>query len=371
MSNMSCSFNDALASQYRRARRSLTMTAIAAPLTLCLSSMTPLAAPAAAATFEGDCVFMFNRDHCSVSGNLVPLGKDGLLVDVYGLSGLLQIDLTGDPRFEMVYRPVEIKPIPFEQSASFTVEHYGTVDGTAATRVADVGIRTSGIVLPNEVTARFDYATSPEVLVEVRRGRDVVGSEITSNVLLQTPDVVSVERLLIEPQAEPPYVEIYFTESHDWSSFTSPDLGRGGVLRFSSVGASREIEQLESAIIQTENLREYFIDRELPQCTVPALDRFGECPGEISLRARCVIYDSVIWLLAADGPGEAVIPFGPCAGTPLGLDASARLIGSAIVDPTGVATFGPRLVDESLCGNIWLQAVDSEICTATNVILVE
>lgn len=67
-------------------------------------------------------------------------------------------------------------------------------------------------------------------------------------------------------------------------------------------------------------------------------------------------------LLWAFGTGSQIIPGGyPCAGTQLGLDASATLGATLTADAAGQAGFTTS-VPAGACGRIWLQALDLSTC---------
>lgn len=94
----------------------------------------------------------------------------------------------------------------------------------------------------------------------------------------------------------------------------------------------------------------------------------GNCPGRLNARATGATRGGNVAFIYARGIGGVRIPNGPCAGTQLGLDASAQLAATANADSNGTATLS-RNAGANVCGGrIVLQALDLTTCTPSNVV---
>ncbi|MFG0329049.1 MAG: hypothetical protein ACF8PN_04035 [Phycisphaerales bacterium] len=94
----------------------------------------------------------------------------------------------------------------------------------------------------------------------------------------------------------------------------------------------------------------------------------GPCPGVKTLTVSGVTPNGRVFILRAFGTGSAVIPFGlVCAGTTLGLNNTAVLVGIIPSDPFGNATTS-TFVPAWGCGNVFVQAFDGMTCLTTNVV---
>lgn len=98
----------------------------------------------------------------------------------------------------------------------------------------------------------------------------------------------------------------------------------------------------------------------------PSLSITGTCPGQVQLDVTGATSGGTVAFVYASGPGSVTIPSGVCAGTQLGLNASARLINTVTADGNGDATLvgnAPAVA----CGGV-VQALDVSTCTTTNVV---
>lgn len=95
------------------------------------------------------------------------------------------------------------------------------------------------------------------------------------------------------------------------------------------------------------------------------LDLDGTCPGPVTVEGARFTPGSRVALVRGTGLGTAVVPAGPCAGTPLDLD-SPSLLRIVTADPSGAFSFGGN-VPAAACG-AHLQAVDLTSCRAGEVI---
>ncbi len=93
----------------------------------------------------------------------------------------------------------------------------------------------------------------------------------------------------------------------------------------------------------------------------------GACPGRVDVYASGATPGEWVAFIAANGPGSFVIPSGPWAGTVLGLDGTARLYKTKSADVNGTARIS-GVLPESLCGLIWLQALDLNNGATSNVL---
>jgi len=83
----------------------------------------------------------------------------------------------------------------------------------------------------------------------------------------------------------------------------------------------------------------------------------GACPGKVDVFASGATPGEWVAFIVANGPGSYTIPSGPWAGTVLGLDPTAWLYKVAAVDVNGTAVV-TGVLPESLCGLVWMQALD-------------
>lgn len=91
----------------------------------------------------------------------------------------------------------------------------------------------------------------------------------------------------------------------------------------------------------------------------------GACPGSITVEVSGATPNGLVAFAGAVGTGNFVVPGGPCAGTQLGLNGTARLVGTATADAAGELTIS-RNVGAGACG-AFLQAVDASTCGTSNV----
>lgn len=98
----------------------------------------------------------------------------------------------------------------------------------------------------------------------------------------------------------------------------------------------------------------------------PTIKTSGSCPGALIITISGATPHGVVALLFAGGTGSVAIPSGkPCAGTVLGLNATAMLILTTNADASGNAVINGN-APPGACGG-FLQALDVATCTPTNV----
>ena len=99
----------------------------------------------------------------------------------------------------------------------------------------------------------------------------------------------------------------------------------------------------------------------------PELFISGTCPGTTRLVVNgATTFGTVAFLYARD-TGSFVIPSGICGGVVLGLDGAVKVAGSKRADGFGVAKLFGRM-PRSLCGRLFIQAIDLATCGTTNVV---
>lgn len=99
-----------------------------------------------------------------------------------------------------------------------------------------------------------------------------------------------------------------------------------------------------------------------------ALRLTGTCPGQLRAAATGATRSGRVAFIYARGTGSVRIPSGPCAGTQLGLNASAQLAAAVNADADGTAAL-TRNVGTNACGGaVVLQALDLTTCTPSNVV---
>ncbi len=105
--------------------------------------------------------------------------------------------------------------------------------------------------------------------------------------------------------------------------------------------------------------------------TTPSLRTLGNCPGRMGFEVTNATPNKQVAYLYAFGQGSIKVPNGyPCAGTTLGLNATAKLATIQRADADGTATFFAK-VPALACGLVYLQALDTSNCTKTNVVHVQ
>lgn len=97
-----------------------------------------------------------------------------------------------------------------------------------------------------------------------------------------------------------------------------------------------------------------------------ALTVAGSCPGVMTLTARNAAPRANVAFIYAYGRGSVIIPSGPCAGTRLGLNATATLLRTVRADANGTATTSGN-APPGACGRVFVQALDLSGCTTSNV----
>lgn len=120
----------------------------------------------------------------------------------------------------------------------------------------------------------------------------------------------------------------------------------------------------------SEFLPEWKIGFHTYMLTGPSLSLSGVCGSSMTFDTSGMTAGGAVAFLWAFGQGSYVIPNGPCAGTMLGLDATVRNGGIRTADPSGMASLTAN-VPSSVCGRIFVQALDAATCTVTNVLLVQ
>lgn len=100
----------------------------------------------------------------------------------------------------------------------------------------------------------------------------------------------------------------------------------------------------------------------------PTLRMVGPCPGRIRFIVEGATANGRVAYIYARGLGGLHVPNGnPCAGTQLGLNATAQLGGIAVADGSGVATLETN-VPPGACGHVFVQSLDLESCSTSNVV---
>jgi hypothetical protein len=97
----------------------------------------------------------------------------------------------------------------------------------------------------------------------------------------------------------------------------------------------------------------------------------GTCGSRMSFLATGANPNAFVAFIYAFGQGSYVIPNGPCAGTVLGLDATATMAQLMNADGAGNAAVNQIFVPPSACGVVYLQAIDVSDCSTSNVILIQ
>jgi len=104
----------------------------------------------------------------------------------------------------------------------------------------------------------------------------------------------------------------------------------------------------------------------------PVLTLEGSCPGPMRAEVRRAPPNQSLALLFARTTGHFRIPFGACEGTTLGLSSQRlRVVGTAIIDPTGFA-FVEGNAGPAACGG-YLQVLTNAGggCQTSNVVRIE
>lgn len=104
----------------------------------------------------------------------------------------------------------------------------------------------------------------------------------------------------------------------------------------------------------------------LGSARVFSLSVSGACPGVVTLTARNATPRATVAFVYAFGRGSVIIPSGPCAGTRLGLNATATLLRTVRADAGGTATTSGS-APPSACGRVFVQALDTSNCSTSNV----
>lgn len=108
-------------------------------------------------------------------------------------------------------------------------------------------------------------------------------------------------------------------------------------------------------------------DIHLGQAAGLRLSLTGACPGRIDVLVEGATPFGTIVLLTSRLAGTMVVPVGPCAGVPLGLDRrGARAITYTSADAAGDFFHGGVSVAGPICGQAF-QALDQATCQVSNV----
>jgi len=97
----------------------------------------------------------------------------------------------------------------------------------------------------------------------------------------------------------------------------------------------------------------------------PGLALTGACPGPTTLDLTDFTPLGTAGFIVGVGPGADVVPSGPCAGTPLGIEI-ATFGGFIALDDTGAASL-LRDTPEPACG-LFIQAVDETTCGTSQIV---
>lgn len=98
-----------------------------------------------------------------------------------------------------------------------------------------------------------------------------------------------------------------------------------------------------------------------------ALEVTGSCPGSMTASASHGTPGGRMAFIRARSTGSQRIPQGnPCAGTILGLDRTAVLVANPVADQQGNASITGN-VPANACGRVFLQVLDVQSCTTSNV----
>ncbi len=101
------------------------------------------------------------------------------------------------------------------------------------------------------------------------------------------------------------------------------------------------------------------------------LEVTGSCPSSLQINLSKATPHGNIAILYSTGKGSLVIPNHLiCPGTTLGLNNKAKLGTTITADQQGNATLNTK-VPPGACGNIFLQALDLNDCTTSNVALLQ
>ncbi len=100
-----------------------------------------------------------------------------------------------------------------------------------------------------------------------------------------------------------------------------------------------------------------------------SLEVSGECPDAVTATATGVTRGGRVAFVIASGVGGVTVPTGPCAGTMLGLNATARLGAGPVRDANGdgIVSVTGSIPSGACGGNAFIQAVDLELCATSNV----
>ncbi len=99
-----------------------------------------------------------------------------------------------------------------------------------------------------------------------------------------------------------------------------------------------------------------------------SLTAAGSCPGQMMLTAGGNTPGGTVAFIRAMGIGSQPIPNNnPCAGTILGLNQTAILVGTRTANGQGVAAISGN-VPPSACGRVFVQAIDVQTCLTSNVL---
>lgn len=100
----------------------------------------------------------------------------------------------------------------------------------------------------------------------------------------------------------------------------------------------------------------------------PVLTLDGVCPGPVTATSAGNTAGGNVAFIRAFGEGSVAIPPGPpCAGTVLGLNASATLLQTVRADGDGTAIVSGN-APSAVCDRVFLQTLDVSTCATSNVV---
>lgn len=106
------------------------------------------------------------------------------------------------------------------------------------------------------------------------------------------------------------------------------------------------------------------------QATAQTLTATGPCPGVMTFSVTGGAPFTRFAFIHSASTGSWVVPGGMiCAGTATGLSSPVSLAGYVSADGSGNATVS-NFIPAFICGNRYLQVVDTITCTTSNVILI-
>lgn len=308
------------------------------------------------------CLEYQGRQHCPDSNTLLELVGGTLVASAVDETPLITITTASDHNFGTRYEPIHFE---HDRTNLFAVANVGMVNSIPNQTLGNLYFAFDPGTNILEVTGSSSL-TSDGITIEIRNNGEVVGTafnfdgSITASTETE-PGIIETGMIT----AQQPYSLVArFETAAEWS--VENTIATGDELVFTPQGRVDRINALEFAVVEGVFIPTFTIIDEYGI----RLRATGSCPGAMNVTITGGTPSGHTALVAAFRPGTIRVPSGPCAGMPLGLNRTARIVQTRTADAQGTTVFA-AIVPQPVCGNVLIEAIDGPTCTSSNVERIE